>query len=793
MTRKRFDWLNVILWLTLGVALLVALNLLSDLNQPFGGYIAVRDSTGEKNWFADMVTPSWWSGVQNGLPLDSWLVSLNGKPYGLDQRDFWRAAQSPVLVNYNYNYQPDSIRLPIVRFDWAHLVDFRLPDFITFCGYWLLAWLLYRSDPTAQLNRAAVLGFCVVGSSRWLYQPALFQDDAFLTRFLLSIDYYLVVPFLGPAIAHFALFYPVPGPTHWQRPALIGFYSFGGVASALRFSAHQLVGQNISVEWGRTLNTWALNLFLLGLGAALLFWLIRLIVHGRRNFQMRRGRQQLWFLLIATICTLPTVGAGTASILRGGIRPGFFSDFFFDMRYLMLGLPLLLAFVVLRYKTLQTASPLFITVMVLGTSGFLTYLVGLLYTWLVHRGPPADVVFFGAFINGLLWQYQASWRGVFGRYVEWAEHSHIVMRNFGEQILRDPQQAMPARIVNALQTEWQVERTALWLWDQTQAQYQLAAYVGHWSAPPPATLKLNLPFGSEILLPSSSSTTAQWPALLFAARTLVALAPLQAADEPVALLGLGPRWDEELFDSRDLENLRLVGQQAALFLLAEKQTYELRQVPRRLAEAQEHERLNIARELHDTVQQFLGRLPFLLEMSRQYTRHTPDEAEALLRHVIVDIKSAAQTVRQISQNLVPHQLENSIATPLRALIERYRAQYVSLLSISLTAPPELDAQLRRLDARHVLYRVIQQALDNIVTHAQAQHITITLEIQAQRVCFAVQDDGRGFGEAERQRAQERGSLGLATMSDRVTNLGGELQIESVAGVGTTVRGWLPTG
>jgi signal transduction histidine kinase len=265
-------------------------------------------------------------------------------------------------------------------------------------------------------------------------------------------------------------------------------------------------------------------------------------------------------------------------------------------------------------------------------------------------------------------------------------------------------------------------------------------------------------------------------------------ATLWASGRPIGLLALGKRWDEEIFDERDLEIVELIAQQAALFLLTAAQIDELRQVPHQIAETQERERFKIAQELHDTVQQFLGRLPFYLEVSRSAAREDPAEAESILERCMTDVEAAAQTVREIRANLAPLQLERSLVIPLRRLVAHFTARSGVAHEVVLGA--SVDTGLG-LEARHAVYRVVQQALDNVAAHAEASHVTVTVDREEERVLFAVRDDGRGFADEQRNAAAERGSFGLTSMHARITSLGGELTIESVPGAGTYLRGWLP--
>jgi signal transduction histidine kinase len=104
----------------------------------------------------------------------------------------------------------------------------------------------------------------------------------------------------------------------------------------------------------------------------------------------------------------------------------------------------------------------------------------------------------------------------------------------------------------------------------------------------------------------------------------------------------------------------------------------------------------------------------------------------------------------------------------------------------------VDARLD-VEARHALYRVVQQALDNVAAHAEASRVTITVTPADRGVRFAVIDDGQGFSEQQRVSAQDKGSFGLKSMHARVTSVGGELTAHSSPGSGTQIRGWLPGG
>jgi signal transduction histidine kinase len=145
-------------------------------------------------------------------------------------------------------------------------------------------------------------------------------------------------------------------------------------------------------------------------------------------------------------------------------------------------------------------------------------------------------------------------------------------------------------------------------------------------------------------------------------------------------------------------------------------------------------------------------------------------------------------VRQIRANLAPFQLQHGLVEPLQDFVQRFGARHG--LQTQVSVAPGVDAALSN-EARHALFRVIQQALDNTVGHAQASQVTVTLQQIDSRVTFEVNDDGQGSSLAERAQAEAHGSFGLKSMRDRIESQGGAFEFASTPKAGTTVRGWVP--
>jgi signal transduction histidine kinase len=207
-----------------------------------------------------------------------------------------------------------------------------------------------------------------------------------------------------------------------------------------------------------------------------------------------------------------------------------------------------------------------------------------------------------------------------------------------------------------------------------------------------------------------------------------------------------------------------------------------RDAVRRALEAQELERARLARELHDETGQALTSILLGLKPLEQ-AADTPAarDAVASVRELVV---STLQDVRRLAVELRPSALDDFGLVPaVERLTDTFREQ--SGLQV------ELEAQLgeERLPslAETTLFRVIQEALTNIVKHADAQRVSILLQRKTGAVVAVVEDDGTGFDPA----ATPADALGLAGMRERVALAGGRLQVESASGAGTTLVAEVP--
>jgi signal transduction histidine kinase len=202
----------------------------------------------------------------------------------------------------------------------------------------------------------------------------------------------------------------------------------------------------------------------------------------------------------------------------------------------------------------------------------------------------------------------------------------------------------------------------------------------------------------------------------------------------------------------------------------------------RVVAAQELERKRLARELHDETGQALTSILLGLKpLERTAATEEDRAAVASLRELVV---STLQDVRRLAVELRPSTLDDfGLSTAVERLAETFRDNTGMRVDV--------DAQLGDVrlptEVETALYRIVQEALANIVKHAEATRVSILLTRKESSVAAVVEDDGKGFDK------RETGDdvLGLVGMRERVGLVGGRLVIESAKGSGTTIAAEVP--
>ncbi len=192
------------------------------------------------------------------------------------------------------------------------------------------------------------------------------------------------------------------------------------------------------------------------------------------------------------------------------------------------------------------------------------------------------------------------------------------------------------------------------------------------------------------------------------------------------------------------------------------------------------ERNRMSRELHDTVVHTLSGLAVQLETTRAYLDVDSETVRRLLDQALVTTRAGLQETRRALKALRATPLDDlGLVIALRQLIDTAADRGKLQLDVSL---PDEDANVSP-DVKQSLYRITQEAVENVVHHANAQHLKVQLTI-SDSIDLLIQDDGIGFNPAT---PLPSGHYGLKGMQERAQLAGGALTIHSKTGSGTTIR------
>lgn len=209
----------------------------------------------------------------------------------------------------------------------------------------------------------------------------------------------------------------------------------------------------------------------------------------------------------------------------------------------------------------------------------------------------------------------------------------------------------------------------------------------------------------------------------------------------------------------------------------------------RVIEAQENERQRLARQIHDGPAQSLTNLILQAEICERLFDTDPVQARVELGNLKNSVNATFQKIREFILMLRPMMLDDLGLMPtLKQYVQDFEEK--TRLSTSLTI---MGRESRLPSYTEVtIFRMIQELLNNVRTHAHASHAQVTLDFQDTMVVVSVEDDGSGFDVEEVQKAiQQRKGLGLHTIQERAEMLGGRVQLDSRIGRGTRVRIEIP--
>jgi signal transduction histidine kinase len=228
------------------------------------------------------------------------------------------------------------------------------------------------------------------------------------------------------------------------------------------------------------------------------------------------------------------------------------------------------------------------------------------------------------------------------------------------------------------------------------------------------------------------------------------------------------------FYTRHHSNLALAVAQHAAVAMENARLYEQSQ---ELAALEERQRL--ARELHDSVTQALYGIGLAAETTRLLLEQDPARAAQSNATVQSLARAGMAEMRALLFELRPESLElEGLSAALKKQAAALEARYEVPIETTLCEEPSVS-----LPVKEALYRIAQEALQNAIKHAQPTTMEVRLDCAGREVVLEVQDDGTGFDPS----GSFPGHLGLRSMKERATKLGGTLEIKSTPGKGTRVQ------
>jgi signal transduction histidine kinase len=258
--------------------------------------------------------------------------------------------------------------------------------------------------------------------------------------------------------------------------------------------------------------------------------------------------------------------------------------------------------------------------------------------------------------------------------------------------------------------------------------------------------------------------------------------PLVYQREELGRLVLSPRAPGEGCSDADRRLLEDLARQAEVAVHAVRLTTDLQSSRERLVATREEERRRLRRDLHDGLGAQLAGLSVQAGALRRLIPRDPDAADELVVELREELRSAISDIRRLVYDLRPPALDDlGLAEALRRLAERYGSEGEQL-RVSVEAPEDLPGLPAAVEV--AVYRITQEALTNVARHAQAHSCVVRLAVN-EDVALEIVDDGVGIP------AGRGAGVGLSSMHERASELGGSCVVQSVPKGGTQVLVRLP--
>ena len=221
--------------------------------------------------------------------------------------------------------------------------------------------------------------------------------------------------------------------------------------------------------------------------------------------------------------------------------------------------------------------------------------------------------------------------------------------------------------------------------------------------------------------------------------------------------------------------------------LAEEQARALQERIARVTLAQEEERRQISRELHDGLGPSLAAIGNRLRACKAMVRADPEKAERELDEVAGNLKDNVQEIRELIHGLRPLALDQlGLVGALGQHIEQFKQQTGMRIALNTSGEPSLDPLVEI-----TVFRIVQECLTNVQKHSEASEVEVSIDFKETSLEARVKDNGKGFDTRDVTPGVEGKGMGILSMQERAELLGGSVSVKGISGGGSQVILYVP--
>ncbi|MBN1315641.1 MAG: hypothetical protein JXA42_09245 [Anaerolineales bacterium] len=738
-------------------------------------------------------TPSQWPGMEAGMKLDDRILCIddycpdpsldiygilpqhaaidcpNGSKMFYDiYRDeyFYRDGKVDILVDRRGTFLVVP-NVPLVPFTMGMLLDLYLPFFLLGSSLLVVGAIVYRADPAGEINLVFAMFTTIAAGYMldWTLVPRIVGPWIHTPLYLFMVAPWL--PLVGVLLFHLTGLISDQKPFRSIMQKLLGPYYIASFAVSI-------ISMFIHI-WDENPSSYKLTplyfTFLSSLTAFGVLWALASMgwtaFKGKSIRVRRQARLMLlaFFLIGLIICPLALLLSEVPPIHIMPVIP-----------FVALAAFGIITYAILRYQVFQTKEHALVMVVLMVMCVSAATIVYLLAGQVRGFMPLLAV----ALLTGVALELRG---GPAARLMrrETLDYQRLVRLS---KLMTGAQEieSILAAVTKQLKADLEVDEVNFWLIDPDR--HIIERHPGSANSPVPDGLvdclkHMNDPVRADSPAAAECNT-------LPGKEKVQIWVPLSDRDEVAGVIGLGPRWTGDVFDHADLQCISIFAHQLALALLNIRQMERLKRMSRMMIQAEENERRKIARELHDTILQFLLVLTYGLDELKEQT----GEAAKDIEHWQDRISAESDRLRKLlSVMRAPERLvEDGLAPALQVWLDLVRQDTKLEITTQLDSGADNDLST---DARLALYRVIREAVHNAVKYSDGSQIEIKLGLNGIRVLFSVEDDGKGFELEQALLINDKGYNSLYDLKVYLESVGGQLSITTFPGEGTRISGWAP--